>query len=287
MSNNLPDVSYKTQIFYQNGFWIKPQGITMVYITVIGGGAGGGSGSSSALGVIGTGGGGGGGGANVRVLLPADLVHDSLRITVGLGGGGGTVPAGNGLNGGTTLVQGYYRNDSTGNYIVARALGGNGGISAGTGGSGGGVNAETDAPYIKLSTSFGQAGPSSVSNPTGGVAGPSITYGTTSAQPTTGGACGGGKNTSNVGFSGGSVFGAGIVSTIDGGAAEGGNGQNGSTSIAPFYQLGGSGGGGSGTGTGGTGGNGAIGCGGGGGGAGVTGGPGGAGGNGIVIINCW
>ena len=285
MSNNLPDVSYRTQVFYQSGFWTKPPGITMIHIIVIGAGGGGGSGLSTALGVIASGGGGGGGGANIRYMIPADLVHDSLRVTVGVGGNGG-IPPFNGANGGATIVQGYYRNDASGNYVIARVLGGSGGNAAGAGGVGGGGSTEQEAPYSKFSVAAGQVGPTGTAGGSGAI-GTNFIYGTTSLQPSTSGAGGGGKNTSNVGFSGGSIVGAGIVLTIDGGAAEGGNGQNGSSSITPFYQLGGSGGGGSGTGTGGNGGNGAIGCGGGGGGAGITGGLGGRGGDGLVIINCW
>jgi hypothetical protein len=69
MSYNLPDTSYRTQIFYQNGQWIKPQGISLVYITLIGAGSGGGGGTSAALGVAATAGGGGGSGSISRVLI--------------------------------------------------------------------------------------------------------------------------------------------------------------------------------------------------------------------------
>jgi hypothetical protein len=55
MTYNLPDTSFRTQVFYQNGNWIKPQGITMVYVTLIGGGGGGGGGQSTASGVAGNG----------------------------------------------------------------------------------------------------------------------------------------------------------------------------------------------------------------------------------------
>ena len=59
MTYNLPDNSYRTQIFYQSGFWTKPSGISMVYITLISAGGGGGGGQTSASGAAGTGGGGG------------------------------------------------------------------------------------------------------------------------------------------------------------------------------------------------------------------------------------
>jgi len=287
MTNNLPDNSYKTQIFYQSGTWVKPMGISMIYITAIGGGGGGGGGQTSASGAAGTGGGGGGGGVIMTNMIISDLSWDALRITVGIGGSGGGANT-DGTTGGDSIIQPSYRNDATGTLIIVRALGARGGTAGsggGTAGPGGVVPTSLQSPYSLVSLNQKTTGP----NGTAGVsaaAGTSYTYGTTSATPTTGGAAGGGKNTSNVGFSGGSIVGAGFVTRINGGAVNS-NGENGSSSITPFYQLGGTGGGGNGSGTGGTGGNGSYGSGGGGGGAGTTGGTGGKGGDGIVIINCW
>jgi hypothetical protein len=41
---HLADNSYRTQVFYQSGFWVKPRGVTIAHIVVIGAGGGGGSG---------------------------------------------------------------------------------------------------------------------------------------------------------------------------------------------------------------------------------------------------
>ncbi len=57
---NLADTQYKTQIFYQSGYWEKPRGINGVFITCFGAGGGGGGGTPGASGAGTTGGGGGG-----------------------------------------------------------------------------------------------------------------------------------------------------------------------------------------------------------------------------------
>lgn len=289
MTYNLPDTSYRTQIFYNNGFWVKPQGITMIYITCISGGGGGGGGQTSALGVAGTGGGGGGVGQIFRVLISADVIDDGLRVTVGLGGNGGAA-ASNGLAGGQSRVERYNTSGpSPAVTVIAISFGGGGGTSGTGGGTGasGSVGPTSSSAQVANLSVFASLTSTNAANGGNATFGASITYGVTSLYPLSSGAGGGGKNTSNVGFSGGSIVGSGVVSTIDGGAAEGGNGQDGFSSLQPFIQTGASGGAGNGTATGGIGGNGQMGCGGGGGGAGITGGAGGRGGNGMVIINCW
>ena len=102
-----------------------------------------------------------------------------------------------------------------------------------------------------------------------------------------GGTGGGGKTTTNVNFSGGSIIGVSFVPTLLGGVTGNVDGSNGLFSLNPFYSLGGTGGAGLDGGTGGRGGNGAPGSGGGGGGGGNTGGAGGRGGDALVIITCW
>jgi hypothetical protein len=291
MTYNLPDNSYKTQIFYQNGIWTKPQGISMIYITLISAGGGGGGGQTSITGAAGTGGGGGAMGYLHKLLIPADVVPDSLRVTVGVGGGGGGANT-NGTAGGLTRIESYDSNGTNTAVILLSQNGGGGGSTGAIGGTGGALGATLTTANWKLfhlgiivndvapTFSIGGAGGSSAS-------GTSRTYGTTASVPYTSGAGGGGKNTSNVGFNGGDIIITGIIPTNNGGVADGGAGGNGFSSLAPFIQIGGSGGAGNGTGTGGAGGNGGIGCGGGGGGAGITGGAGGRGGGGLVIINCW
>ena len=285
MTYNLPDTSYRTQVFYQSGQWIKPQGITMIYITAIGAGSGGGGGVSAALGVSALGGGGGGTGCITRLMIPADLVQDTLKVTVGLGGAGAAA-GGTGVAGGNTTVDGIPSSLST---LVFSNGAGTGGSPGGGGGGGGsamtlqGGNLAGVGVFVSSGGGSGGAG----SNPILA----NVTYGTlpiTGPLPITAGAGGGYKDASNNSFSGGTIIGAGIVPTFSGGTAGGGNGIDCQIStLSPLIQIGGSGGGGNANGTGGRGGDGGIGCGGGGGGGGITGGAGGKGGNGLVIINCW
>ncbi len=285
MSYNLPDTSYRTQIFYQSGQWIKPQGITMIYITAIGGGSGGGGGVSAALGVNALGGVGGGSGCITRLMISADLVQDTLKITIGLGGGGGAAGV-TGIAGGDTTVDGV---PSTLSTLVYSDGAGTGGSTGGGGGVGGAAmtlqsaNLAGASVFLSAAGGTGGAGTSLLAS--------NVTYGALPAAgplPITPGAGGGFKDSSNNSFSGGSIVGAGVVPTFSGGTAGGGNGIDCQIStLAPLIQIGGTGGGGNANGTGGIGGNGGIGCGGGGGGGGITGGAGGKGGDGLVIINCW
>ena len=68
------------QIFNGGGStrdWVKPQGVSFVWFTLIGGGGG-----TDSTGTIS----GGGSGAVTNFMCPAFLIPDSLRITVGAGG---------------------------------------------------------------------------------------------------------------------------------------------------------------------------------------------------------
>jgi hypothetical protein len=281
MTYNLPDTSFRTQVFYQSGTWIKPQGIIMVYVTLIGGGSGGGGGTSAALGVAANGGGGGGAGAISRVLISADLLEDRLRVTVGVGGAGATAN-------GTGSVGTESRIEGTAGFLSTMMVGG----GAGTGGSpaGGGLGGQPTtvqtANLASMAIFISNTGGSGVAS-----GAPNVTYGSLPAAgplSITPGCAGGNKTASNTSTNGGSIIGAGVVPTFSGGTSGGTNGLDSQiNSLSPLIFLGGTGGGGNGTGTGGDGGNGGIGCGGGGGGAGITGGSGGRGGNGLVIINCW
>jgi len=282
MTYNLPDTSFRTQVFYQSGNWIKPQGITMVYVTLIGGGGGGAGGQSTESGVAGNGGGGGGTGAISRAMISADLLEDRLIVTVGRGGTGG-VPNGDGAVGSESRVDGIVAFLST---IMTAGGSSTQGLASGTGGSGGQATTVQTANLASMGIFISNAGG------TGGSSGvPNITYG---ALPLAGPlsitpGCGGGtKTVSNTSTDGGSIIGAGVVPNFSGGTSEGTNGISSQiNSLSPLIFLGGTGGGGNGNGTGGNGGDGGIGSGGGGGGAGITGGRGGNGGNGLVIINCW
>jgi len=89
LGNNLPIPSDRTQYFYESGVWVKPQGITMLQITCIGGGGGGGGGIPRTSAQSGGGGGGGGSASISRIIIPAMYLTDTLGVIVGKGGAGG------------------------------------------------------------------------------------------------------------------------------------------------------------------------------------------------------
>jgi hypothetical protein len=101
--------------------WVKPQGASFVWFTLIGAGGGGGSGDGDFDG------GGGGSGAVTNFMCPAFLIPDVLRVSVGAGGAHET--AGQSTN----LV--YQQKNSTG-YTLLTANGGGGGNRGGPGGNG-------------------------------------------------------------------------------------------------------------------------------------------------------
>lgn len=280
---NLSDNSVRTQIFYTSSNWVKPRGINFVNIFMVGAGGGGGGGTSSA-GTAGGGGGGGSGGIN-NVTISADLITEGLVILIGSGGAGGTANN-NGNSGDATYVFLVKGGDST-STLTAVAGGGAGSAgSTGTAGVGGGatlVSQQSVGTLGLLQTLNG-----GTSSTAGSTTTPlNSTYGTSNTVPIMGGTGGGGKTTTNVNFSGGSIIGVSFVPTLLGGVTGNVDGSNGLFSLNPFYSLGGTGGAGLDGGTGGRGGNGAPGSGGGGGGGGNTGGAGGRGGDALVIITCW
>lgn len=294
--NNLADNSGKVQIFTTSGMWHKPRGISMVYIHIVGGGSGGAGGLSGALGTARNGGGGGASGNTSRLVIPAVFLSDSLSITVGRGGDGGTAGGGAGQAGGASVI------DSTrgGQIAASRLLLASGGATM-TGGSDrtGAVGQSANSVFnttpaaLGVTIFIGNQGGASGGINTGAV-GTDLTFQVTPTPGTgqytvlnSGGAGGASTNTSNTNFSGGSVIGNTIVPTINGGTGGGGNGEAGFYSYQPLITTGGAGGGSNGTGTGGRGGNAGPGSGGGGGGAGVTGGAGGRGGDGYCVIVCW
>ena len=81
--------------------WIKPQGASFVWFTLIGGGGGGDQSTT-----------GGGSGAVTNCMVPAFLIPDSLVIQVGAGG----PPSGNG-----TPTRIFYRLKDTSNYQLLTA----------------------------------------------------------------------------------------------------------------------------------------------------------------------
>ena len=63
---HLADTSYRTQVFYSSGTWVKPKGVHMVQIMAVGAGGGGGGGCCKTSTIAGCGGGGGAGGSLAR-----------------------------------------------------------------------------------------------------------------------------------------------------------------------------------------------------------------------------
>lgn len=268
----------------------------MVYIHLVGGGSGGAGGLSGAAGSARNGGGGGGSGNTSRLVIPAIFLSDSLTVTIGRGGNGGTAGGGAGQVGGDTSID-----SSRGGQIAAsRLLLASGGAAvaggtdrAGATGQGANSNTNTVSSAMGVTLFIGNQGGAAGGLNTGAV-GTNITFQVTptpgSGQYTvlnSGGAGGASTNTSNTNFAGGSVIGNSLVPTINGGTSGGGDGESGFYSYQPLITTGGAGGGSNGTGTGGNGGDGGPGSGGGGGGAGVTGGAGGRGGDGYAVIVCW
>jgi hypothetical protein len=103
------------QIFREGGTtsdWVKPQGASFVWFTLIGGG-GGGDGSSI----------GGGSSAITNFMGPAFLIPDVLTVSVGRGGGAG-------VNGTNSVVS--YRLKATTAYDLLTVNGGTAGGAGGT-----------------------------------------------------------------------------------------------------------------------------------------------------------
>lgn len=129
------------QIFKEGGTtsdWVKPQGASFVWFTLIGAGGAGGQA------VLGTSDGfSGGSGAVTNCMVPAFLIPDILNISVGKGGtasGGGNGTAGTSSN----IV--YLQKDGTG-YTLLTANGGGGGDN-GVGTNVGAGGAATTSNYF-------------------------------------------------------------------------------------------------------------------------------------------
>jgi len=126
--------------------WVKPQGASFVWFTLIGGGGGGG-GSMRDSTAGGYSGGGGASGNVTNFMCPAFFLPDDLSIQVGLGGNGGLNggtdnAANDGLAGNNTRV--YYKTKN-GFYQLLVASGGGGGKGANFGQGNGGIGQSADA----------------------------------------------------------------------------------------------------------------------------------------------
>ena len=143
--------------------WIKPQGASFVWFTLIAPGGGGGSTASS-----GVRGGGGGSGAVTNFMCPAFLIPSSLQVFVALGGTGANAISGTGtgFSGGDTTI--VYQEKNGAGYTLLTANGGGAGNNSGTGGGAGGAamtaNAFTAMGFFQ--SIAGQDGRFSTGSPT-------------------------------------------------------------------------------------------------------------------------
>lgn len=119
--------------------WVKPQGASFVWFTLIG--AGGGSDDTGTFNV------GGGSGAVTNFMCPAFLIPDILTVVVGKGGNIN-------VTGSDTIIY-YQQKDGTG-YQLLTASGGIGGVNGGAGGSAMTANYFTAIGF--LNSVAGQAG---------------------------------------------------------------------------------------------------------------------------------
>ena len=111
------------QIFYKTADWVKPQGASFVWFTLIGAG---GPTDNSATNLV-----GGGSGAVTNFMGPAFLMPDVLRVQVGNGDG-----TGDDLK---SII--FYQQKNGNGYTLLNANGG----SAGSNGGGGGTATTPDA----------------------------------------------------------------------------------------------------------------------------------------------
>lgn len=291
--------------------WVKPSGVTMVYMILIAGGGGGGGGFSRASAAAGGGGGSGACSGIVTALYPAIFLPDVLKVSVGAGGLGGAAgqAGGNGTNSYVATGVGLTAGSSIPNIILESGANAPGGGGAGTGAAAGAAGSVPTIATTARNGAMGVFGTHKftvglvgvIGGAQTGAVGTSITAGW-NIIPLTPGASGAGVNTASTGFAGGSISLQAAMDLPDGSispasniiaggtagsASAAGNGNPGLQYFKPFLMTGGSGGGSSDGSTGGNGGKGGIGCGGGGGGAGVTAGRGGDGGNGMVAIISW
>jgi hypothetical protein len=248
--------------------WNKPRGITSVYVLCIGPGGNGATNSGASLTNI-AGGGGGGSGGITTLLIQANLIPDIIYVQPGINGAG---------TGSFVSLQ----PSTTAAYVLCYANRG-GNATTSTGGAAGAAATATNmilGSYGDYNAYAGQAGASGSAGAVGG----SVTWGSLIVS---GGAAGGGRNSSGTNFAGGSITGAGFMPTVSGGAAGSNPGFPGLSFNQPLMFCGGSGGGGNNTASG-AGGRGNIGSGGGGGGAWLTGNtPSVAGSGGIGLVLIW
>lgn len=253
------------QIFRDGGTtsdWVKPQGASFIWVTLIGSGGGGGNGGVT------LGGGGGGSGAVTNYMGPAFLIPDVLRVYVGKSS------LTDGASDASTLT--YQQKDGAG-YLLLNA---NGGVTAlGSNTPGGAAGVADVSNYFSCMGFFqsiaGQVGTA------GNASGAGVDQTASATTFLSGGAGGAGT----AGGTGGGVtanYGYVLAPTTAGGTVQG---RNGVFMTQPIIVGVGGTGGTTSTTVGTAGGKGGIGC--GGGGAGEDANLGGLGGDGMVVIITW
>jgi hypothetical protein len=130
--------------------WTKPQGASMVWITLIAGGGGGG-GTDGVTTYY-----GGGSSAVTNLMIPAFLIPDKLEITVGGGGDGGSAFGVGGNNGDNTYLF------CAGQIVMQATKGNGGGTTTAAGGTASGASAFTAAGFFQ--SVAGQAGVTSTNS---------------------------------------------------------------------------------------------------------------------------
>jgi hypothetical protein len=121
--------------------WVKPQGASFVWFTLIGAGGGGGGGVVDNATPAEYFGGGGASGNVTNFMCPAFFLPDALQIVVGKGGNGGAgaidTAADAGVDGANTQI--FYQQKTGTGYELLIASGGGGGVGATFGNSAGGA----------------------------------------------------------------------------------------------------------------------------------------------------
>jgi len=125
--------------------WVKPQGASFVFFTLIGAGGGGGGSCFNTTDPLLYYGGGGASGNVTNFMCPAFLMPDQLKIRIGNGGNGGGSGTDNstgtaGASGQSTQVLYQQKNNLGYELLIASGGGGGQGASAGASTNGGGGN---------------------------------------------------------------------------------------------------------------------------------------------------